>query len=158
MCCPKNWPKNAGIGPACKPCDDGERKLEQVGGDRDAHGCIPSAGYTWCAAKNKCLRPFEEACDAPAPVEAKTEKCGCICPNDVCLAVYACTPSERSAELAGRCPSAAASTLKKEVAKTEKSFLCGCNCPGPNGMNCFAHFQCSKAEYVKEMASCPRKL
>ncbi|MBR0347619.1 MAG: peptidase [Rudaea sp.] len=31
------------------------------GSDRDAHGCIPSAGYTWCAATNKCERPWELA-------------------------------------------------------------------------------------------------
>jgi hypothetical protein len=36
--------------------------IPMVGGDRDAHGCIGSAGYTWCAVKNKCLRPFEESC------------------------------------------------------------------------------------------------
>ena len=34
-----------------------------VGGDRDAHGCIGSAGYTWCEAKQKCLRPWEEPCE-----------------------------------------------------------------------------------------------
>lgn len=33
-----------------------------VGGDRDAHGCIPSAGYTWCEAKQKCIRVWEEPC------------------------------------------------------------------------------------------------
>lgn len=33
-----------------------------VGGDRDTHGCIGSAGYSWCAAKNKCLRVWEESC------------------------------------------------------------------------------------------------
>ena len=33
-----------------------------AGGDRDAHGCIGSAGYSWCEAKNKCLRAFEEFC------------------------------------------------------------------------------------------------
>jgi hypothetical protein len=33
-----------------------------VGGDRDVNGCIGSAGYTWCAVKNKCIRPFEESC------------------------------------------------------------------------------------------------
>lgn len=33
-----------------------------LGGDRDIHGCIPSAGYSWCEAKQKCLRPWEEAC------------------------------------------------------------------------------------------------
>jgi len=33
-----------------------------VGGDRDAHGCIGSAGYSWCEAKQKCLRTWEESC------------------------------------------------------------------------------------------------
>lgn len=33
-----------------------------VGGDRDEHGCIGSAGYSWCEPKNKCLRIWEEAC------------------------------------------------------------------------------------------------
>ena len=33
-----------------------------VGGDRDEHGCIPSAGYSWCTPKNKCLRIWEENC------------------------------------------------------------------------------------------------
>ena len=33
-----------------------------VGGDKDEHGCIPSAGYSWCAPKNKCLRIWEENC------------------------------------------------------------------------------------------------
>lgn len=34
-----------------------------VGGDRDAHGCIGSAGYSWCEVKNKCLRIWEEPCE-----------------------------------------------------------------------------------------------
>lgn len=33
-----------------------------VGGDRDTHGCIGSAGYVWCEPKNKCLRDWEEKC------------------------------------------------------------------------------------------------
>ncbi len=33
-----------------------------VGADRDAHGCIGSAGYSWCDLKNKCLRTWEEPC------------------------------------------------------------------------------------------------
>lgn len=33
-----------------------------VGNDRDAHGCIGSAGYSWCEQKQKCLRPWEESC------------------------------------------------------------------------------------------------
>jgi len=35
-----------------------------VGNDKDSFGCIPSAGYSWCAAKQKCIRPWEEACEA----------------------------------------------------------------------------------------------
>jgi|GEM_PF-1876502 len=33
-----------------------------VGGDRDAHGCVGSAGYMWCEPKTKCLRIWEEPC------------------------------------------------------------------------------------------------
>lgn len=32
-----------------------------VGGDRDAHGCIGSAGYQWCARSQRCERPWELA-------------------------------------------------------------------------------------------------
>ena len=32
-----------------------------VGSDRDEHGCIPSAGYAWCARTNRCERPWELA-------------------------------------------------------------------------------------------------
>jgi len=35
-----------------------------VGGDVDEHGCKPSAGYSWCEAKQKCLRTWEEPCTA----------------------------------------------------------------------------------------------
>ena len=33
-----------------------------IGGDSDAHGCVASAGYTWCEPLNKCLRSWESAC------------------------------------------------------------------------------------------------
>jgi hypothetical protein len=36
---------------------------QRVGGDRDVHGCIGSAGYSWCEVKQKCLRIWEEKCD-----------------------------------------------------------------------------------------------
>ena len=39
-----------------------------VGGDKDSHGCIGSAGYTWCATKNKCLRVWEESCEISSDV------------------------------------------------------------------------------------------
>lgn len=41
-----------------------------VGGDKDAHGCIGSAGYTWCEIKQKCVRVWEEPCETvSAPVK-----------------------------------------------------------------------------------------
>ena len=38
-----------------------------VGGDKDSHGCIGSAGYTWCQAKNQCIRSWEQYCTAAQP-------------------------------------------------------------------------------------------
>jgi len=39
-----------------------ENETPMPGSDRDEHGCIPSAGYSWCEAKQKCYRPWEESC------------------------------------------------------------------------------------------------
>jgi len=33
-----------------------------IGGQKDEHGCLGPAGYSWCAPKNKCLRIWEEQC------------------------------------------------------------------------------------------------
>jgi len=33
----------------------------KAGADKDAHGCIGSAGYQWCAKTNQCERPWELA-------------------------------------------------------------------------------------------------
>lgn len=35
---------------------------ELIGGDTDEGGCLIGAGYSWCPAKQKCLRVWEEAC------------------------------------------------------------------------------------------------
>ncbi len=37
-----------------------------IGGDKDEHGCLGPAGYSWCAKKNKCLRVWEEKCEIAA--------------------------------------------------------------------------------------------
>jgi hypothetical protein len=36
--------------------------VRRAGGDKDVHGCIPSAGYQWCEMKQKCLRWWIEPC------------------------------------------------------------------------------------------------
>ncbi|MEN4760939.1 hypothetical protein ABEG63_11445 [Chryseobacterium sp. C39-AII1] len=33
---------------------------QKVGGDRDVHGCISSAGYTYSQLRNDCVRVFEQ--------------------------------------------------------------------------------------------------
>ena len=33
---------------------------ELVGGDKDEHGCIASAGYSWNITKQECVREWEE--------------------------------------------------------------------------------------------------
>jgi hypothetical protein len=45
--------------------DNQKMQKQIVGNDRDVHGCIGSAGYSWCELKGKCLRPWEEACEMP---------------------------------------------------------------------------------------------
>lgn len=44
--------------------------LRPLGSDRDAHGCIASAGYTWCDAKQKCIRAWEEPCEPGEKITA----------------------------------------------------------------------------------------
>lgn len=38
------------------------KKTPVVDNNRDDHGCLSSAGYTWCEIKQKCLRTWEEVC------------------------------------------------------------------------------------------------
>ena len=51
--------KTASPSPTVQPAGNDQ---QLVGGDRDEHGCIGSAGYTWCEPKQKCLREWEEPC------------------------------------------------------------------------------------------------
>lgn len=45
-----------------------------VGGDKDEHGCIGSAGYSWDEEKQECIRPWEENGNSEtAPINNVTE-------------------------------------------------------------------------------------
>jgi hypothetical protein len=65
-----------------------------VGKDRDEHGCIGSAGYSWCEAKQKCFRPWEESCDNGTPNVCGLENCHgleIVCgpePAQICTEIY----------------------------------------------------------------------
>lgn len=41
--------------------DTDPQQARPVGGDRDAQGCLPAAGYRWCARESRCVRPWELA-------------------------------------------------------------------------------------------------
>ena len=32
---------------------------QPIGGQRDAHGCLPAAGYSWCEREKSCVRSWE---------------------------------------------------------------------------------------------------
>jgi hypothetical protein len=48
-------------------------EMSTVGGDRDAHGCITSAGYSWCAKAQKCIQHWEQGLATP---ESFQQHCG----------------------------------------------------------------------------------
>ncbi|MDD1660575.1 MAG: hypothetical protein LUQ62_05150 [Methanomicrobiales archaeon] len=37
-------------------------RQDPIFGDRDRHGCLIGAGYTWCESEGRCIRVWEEAC------------------------------------------------------------------------------------------------
>jgi hypothetical protein len=87
-----------------------------VGNTRDEHGCIPSAGYSWCEALEKCHRPWEEECVAAVAAPAATG------PTDTC-------PKQafniRSAKFQAVCVTVA--TVGKGAKAVEKAVLRPCN-------------------------------
>lgn len=62
---------------------------QMVGNDRDEHGCIPSAGYSWCEEKQKCYRPWEENCASSggSAIETKARE---FCGKENIEKVYVC--------------------------------------------------------------------
>jgi len=49
-----------------------------TGNDRDEHGCIASAGYTWSVVKNECIRVFESGSEFLAYGSNKEEAFACF--------------------------------------------------------------------------------
>lgn len=43
-----------------------------IGGQKDSHGCLIAAGYSWCEPKQKCLRIWEEQCVATSTEQIPT--------------------------------------------------------------------------------------
>lgn len=53
---------------------------EKMGGDKDAHGCKASAGYTFSIIKNECVRVFEQKIKLTEtkPAGSSTSMCAVI--------------------------------------------------------------------------------
>ena len=47
------------------------------GSDRDEHGCIGSAGYSWCARERTCVRSWELAKKKGFPVTEEAFRAYC---------------------------------------------------------------------------------
>lgn len=43
-------------------CTGSKPEEKLIGGDKDAHGCLIAAGYSWCPSTQKCQRMWEEYC------------------------------------------------------------------------------------------------
>ncbi|MBM3205341.1 hypothetical protein FJZ41_00615 [Candidatus Shapirobacteria bacterium] len=88
-----------------------------LGGDRDEHGCIGSAGYSWCEAKQKCLRIWEEPCEANGEI-CGIENCHgleIVCgpnPAQICTEIY---------ELGDRCRQYAECGFENGVCQQKES-------------------------------------
>jgi hypothetical protein len=50
-----------------------------VGNDVDSHGCRTSAGYSWCEAKQTCLRIWGEQCTNDTPIACTAD--AKLCPD-----------------------------------------------------------------------------
>ncbi len=66
----------AGAAVACAPAAEtrppGHKTSRIAGADRDAHGCVGSAGYTWSEVRQACIRIFESGLAfAPEPPPAQ---------------------------------------------------------------------------------------
>lgn len=101
-------------------CSQQEKQL--VGGDKDIHGCIGSAGYSWCEEKSKCVRVWEEGCKA---AEMTKELCESSKGN--------WNECSNKCQLANQGKEGAACTLQCEQL---------CECSGLAGFKCPAGYSC----------------
>jgi hypothetical protein len=51
--------------------DDDDNEYDALGDQRDEHGCLRSAGYSWCEHSNECHRPWEVPCAAKTQILQK---------------------------------------------------------------------------------------
>ena len=72
-----------------KEAETSERKEKEavVGSDKDEHGCIASAGYTWSEVQKDCIRLWEKGVRMNAVDDAGKTLFLVFSPDEVCLPV-----------------------------------------------------------------------
>lgn len=51
--------------------------MPMTGADKDAKGCIASAGFIWCNKENQCVQPWEYAASVAIPNTEESIKAYC---------------------------------------------------------------------------------
>ena len=65
--------------------DSNATETTMPGSDRDANGCIPSAGYQWCPSLAECIRPWETDCPISMPELLCSQSGGTVAKSQVCI-------------------------------------------------------------------------
>lgn len=108
-----------------------QNKPPIVGGDKDAHGCIGSAGYSWCEAKKKCLRTWEESCSSAT-------KNSCRVDSDCPPSMIDCHPNPGESCPVDKC-------INGQCKLTQQNFSVSCRVDS----DCKTGYYCSKTSVKK---------
>lgn len=116
-----------------------------MGGCIDEHGCNPTAGYSWCELKQKCLRTWEELCP-----ECKTDS---DCPQVVCFKApcpqYKCL-NEKCVQTVETCVEKNGSCCRGDFCNSSDVFCIEGSSPVFKGCdsNCLAQWTCEQKKHI----------
>ncbi|MCX6772526.1 MAG: hypothetical protein NTV88_02015 [Candidatus Micrarchaeota archaeon] len=96
-----------------------QQNVPAPGSDRDAHGCIPSAGYSWCDVLQQCIRPWETNCTAQAAEnqapQMSPDSCKVEFQKDSSSVYYVMVKTESAKALTVKCPNGDMAILKGQL-------------------------------------------
>jgi hypothetical protein len=58
--------------------DSTDNEADGSNGDKDAHGCLVGAKFSWCASLNKCVQDWEGGIDGPCPMARKEQRIAAV--------------------------------------------------------------------------------
>ncbi|MGL4333183.1 MAG: hypothetical protein ACRCZQ_02360 [Bacteroidales bacterium] len=83
-----------------KAANSTKTETSVIGGDKDKHGCLTSAGYTWSEVRKDCIRLFESGIRMnPVADSSEYVTSGFIIFANDSSAVELYLPSEKSSEI-----------------------------------------------------------